>query len=72
VLISPDQSRVSLVKAADSNEAEVASVFVLPFPEAVTSPGTYLIDYTVHQQDDGGAWFQTSAYSSFTVAEQTE
>lgn len=70
-LITPDQNSFVLNDKANAGEAKTGSQFALVFPQPVTLPGTYLIDYTVHQQDEGGVWFETSAYSSFMIADPT-
>lgn len=67
VVIAPDQTRYGLVGPQEVDTAEEASVFVLPFADPVSMRGTWLIDYTVHQKDADGAWFETSAYTSFII-----
>lgn len=69
VVIAPDQTRYGLVGPQEADTAEEGTVFVLPFADPVSMPGTWLIDYTVHQKDAGGAWFETSAYSSFNIGD---
>ncbi len=69
VLIAPDQTRYGLVGPQEAESAEEASIFVLPFADPVSMPGTWLVDYTVHQRHEAGQWLQTSAFASFIIAE---
>lgn len=70
VVIAPDQTRYGLVGPQEADTAEEGTVFVLPFADPVSLPGTWLIDYTVHQKDAGGAWFETSAFGSFMITSE--
>lgn len=69
-VITPDQRRLVLHDAMEGGEERKGDVFVLSLPEAVSLPGTYLIDISASVTDltDSTA-SSTSTYTSFTIAD---
>lgn len=69
-IMTPDQRRLVLHDAFNGSEQRQDSMFVLSLPEAVTRPGTYLIEISASVTDptDGSA-SALSAYTSFIITE---
>lgn len=69
-VITPDQQRIVLHDVFNGSEEQKSDSFTFSLPQPLTTPGTYLIDYSASVTDpsDSSA-SSTSSYSSFIITE---
>lgn len=68
-IVTPDQRRLVLHDAATAEEERKDAMFVLPLPEAVSLPGTYLIEIAASVSDPSDSTASAlSTYQSFVIA----